>query len=123
MITLDQFILTTIPLEQYFNDTPLGQGTGFMWKIQEQFYLVTNWHVLSMRDFFARANLRKDAGRPNILRAFFNIQTGSFEKQRCRPAPSAGPAGPSYGVARNRRAFVKRAADSPAPARGACSKS
>jgi trypsin-like peptidase len=82
MITLDQFTLTTVPLEQYFDGTRLGQGTGFMWKIQEQYYLVTNWHVLSMCDFFTRANLRKDAGRPNILRALFNIQTEIFEKQR-----------------------------------------
>jgi hypothetical protein len=82
MTVLDQFTLTTVPLEQYFNETRLGQGTGFMWKIQEQYYLVTNWHVLSMRDFFTRANLRKDAGRPNILRTLFNIQTGSFDKQR-----------------------------------------
>jgi hypothetical protein len=29
----------------------------------------------------------------------------------CRPAPSAGPAAPSYRVVRNRRAFVKTAAD------------
>ncbi len=35
-----------------------------------------------MCDFFTRANLRKDAGRPNILRTLFNIQTGSVEKQR-----------------------------------------
>lgn len=82
MTTLDQFTLTAIPLEQYFNDTLLGHGTGFMWKIQEQYYLVTNWHVLSMCDFFTRANLRKDAGRPNLLRALFNIQTGSFDKQQ-----------------------------------------
>jgi hypothetical protein len=81
MITLDQFTLTTVPLEQYFNETPLGQGTGFMWKTREQYYLVTNWHVLSMRDFFTQANLRTDAGRPNILRTLFNIQ-GSFEKQQ-----------------------------------------
>jgi hypothetical protein len=82
MTTLDQFTLTTVPLEQYFNEIRLGQGTGFMWKIQEQYYLVTNWHVLSMRDFFTGANLRKDAGRPNILRTLFNIQTGSIDKQR-----------------------------------------
>ncbi len=82
MITLDQFTLTTVPLEQYFNDTRLGQGTGFMWKIQEQYYLVTAWHVLSMRDFFTGCNLRDDAGRPNTLRTLFNIQTGSFDKQR-----------------------------------------
>jgi hypothetical protein len=42
---------------------------------------VTNWHVMSMCDFFTRANLRKDAGRPNILRTLFNIEKGSFDKQ------------------------------------------
>jgi hypothetical protein len=82
MTRLDQFTLTTIPLEQYFNATWLGHGTGFVWKARDQHYLVTNWHVLSMCDFFTRANLRKDAGRPNILRTLFNIQTGSFDKQR-----------------------------------------
>jgi hypothetical protein len=81
MIELNHFSLTTIPLEQYFNNTRLGQGTGFVWKQQEQHYLVTNWHVLSMRDFFTGANLRKDAGRPNRLRTLFNVQTGSFAKE------------------------------------------
>jgi hypothetical protein len=33
----------------------------------------------------------------------------------CRPAPSAGPAAPSYRVVRNRRAFVTTAADPPRP--------
>ena len=65
MTELDQFSLTAVPLEQYFNKTRLGQGTGFMWKIGEQYYLVTNWHVLSMCDFFTRKNMRLDAGRPN----------------------------------------------------------
>jgi hypothetical protein len=81
MTKLDQFTLTTIPLEQYFNNIPLGQATGFIWKVREQHYLVTNWHVLSMRDFFTNKNLRPDAGRPNVLRTLFNIQTGSFAKQ------------------------------------------
>jgi hypothetical protein len=78
MTTLDQFTLTAVPLEQYYNDTRLGQGTG----LDEQYYLVTNWHVLAMRDFFTGANMRKDAGRPNILRALFDMQTGSFDKQQ-----------------------------------------
>src|SRR5262252_6832932 len=82
MTTLDQFTLTTVPLEQYFGETRLGQGTGFMWLIRDRYYLVTNWHVLSMRDFFTGQNLRKDAGRPNVLRTLFNIRTGSFDKQR-----------------------------------------
>jgi len=82
MANLDQFTLTTVPLEQYFNNTLLGQATGFIWKSQEQYYLVTSWHILSMCDFFTLANLRKDAGRPNILRTLFDVQTGSFEKQQ-----------------------------------------
>jgi hypothetical protein len=36
-----QFTLTTVPLEQYFGNIRLGQGSGFMWKIGEQYYLVT----------------------------------------------------------------------------------
>jgi hypothetical protein len=82
MTELDPLTLTTVPLEQYFNDTRLGHGTGFIWKSGEQHYLVTNWHVLSMRDFFTGDNLRPDGGRPNILRTLFNIQTGSFAKQQ-----------------------------------------
>jgi Trypsin-like peptidase domain len=81
MIELNHFSLTTIPLEQYFNATKLGQGTGFVWKLREQHYLVTNWHVLSMQDFFTGVNLRKDAGRPNRFRTLFNVQTGSFAKE------------------------------------------
>ncbi|MBB4237675.1 S1 family peptidase [Rhizobium esperanzae] len=82
MTTIDHFTLTTIPLEQYFCDTFLGHGTGFVWQLQDKFYLVTNWHVLSMCDFFTRGHLRSDAGRPNMLRGLFNTRTGSFEKQR-----------------------------------------
>jgi hypothetical protein len=82
MIELNQFSLTTIPLEQYFNNTRLGQGTGFVWKQRERYYLVTNWHVLSMQDFFTGDNLRKDGGRPNILRTLLNIETGSFAKEQ-----------------------------------------
>jgi hypothetical protein len=84
MTTIDLFSLSTIPLSQYFNDTPLGHGTGFMWRVAEKDYLVTNWHVLSMRDFFTRRNLRPDAGRPNELRTLFNIRTGTFDKQEYR---------------------------------------
>jgi hypothetical protein len=82
MPTIDQFSLTTVPLEQYFNETRLGHGTGFIWQVEDQYYLVTSWHVLSTRDFFTGENLEAHAGRPNTLRALFNVQTGFFEKQR-----------------------------------------
>ena len=80
MMTLDQFSLATVPLELFFNDTPLGQATGFIWKIDNRHFLVTNWHVVTARDFFTLANIRKDAGRPNKILARFNIH-GQFWKQ------------------------------------------
>src|SRR5260370_19014999 len=81
MTTIDRLTLSTVPLEQYFNDTRLGQGTGFMWRAGGRDYLVTNWHVLSMRNFFApEKNLRCDGGRTNRLRAIFNVKTGSFDR-------------------------------------------
>lgn len=81
MIVLDQFTLSTAPLSLYFNDTALGQATGFIWKIGDKYYLVSNWHVFSGRDFFTMKNLRPDGGRPNKIETMFNIETGSFFKQ------------------------------------------
>jgi hypothetical protein len=50
--------------------------------VGEQHYLVTAWHVLSMRNFYTGENLKGHAGRPNTLRTLFNTQTGSFAKQQ-----------------------------------------
>jgi S1-C subfamily serine protease len=80
MTTLDQFTLATVPLEMFFDKTPLSQATGFIWKIENRHFLVTNWHVVTGKDFFTRANIRKDAGRPNRILARFNIY-GQFWKQ------------------------------------------
>jgi hypothetical protein len=59
-----------------------------MWKAGNQYYLVTNWHVLSMCDVFTGKNLRDDAGRPNVLRTLFNVSIGSFDS---RPGMSGAP--------------------------------
>lgn len=80
MTTIDQFTLATVPLELFFGDMQLGQGTGFVWRVQERYYLVTNWHVLSGQDFFTLENIRKDGGRPHRIKARFNIH-GEFWKQ------------------------------------------
>lgn len=82
MTMLDQFSLVTVPIELFFNETPLGQGTGFIWKNLDRHYLVTNWHVLSGCDFFTRELIRKDGGRPNVIRTLFDVATGTFGKRR-----------------------------------------
>ena len=43
MTSLEPLTLTTVPLEQYLDNTQFGQGTGFLWKNKENHYLVTNW--------------------------------------------------------------------------------
>ena len=84
MTTLD-LTLTTVPLEQYFGETRLGRGTGFMWKPGDQYYLVTNWHVLSMCDFFTvPISKRMAAARIFCARCLM-----------CAPAPSTSSAGTS----------------------------
>jgi hypothetical protein len=82
MIRIDQFSLSTTPLEQYFNETLLGTATGFLWSLNDQYYLVTNWHVVTCREFPTGKNLRKDAGRPKMLRAWFTFASGDFQKQQ-----------------------------------------
>jgi hypothetical protein len=78
---IDRYSLATVPIEQFFNTTKLGEGTGFIWKYLTRFYLVTNWHVITCRRFPTRENLLKHGGRPNQLHVLFNVQMGQFGKQ------------------------------------------
>jgi hypothetical protein len=82
MLDIDQYSLATVPIEQFFNDTSLGNATGFVWKTQDAHFLITNWHVVTCRYFPKGRNLRDDAGRPNKLRLLFNLSTLTFGKQQ-----------------------------------------
>ncbi|MGV1014489.1 MAG: S1 family peptidase [Methyloceanibacter sp.] len=82
MTTIDQFSLTTAPIEQFFKSTSLGHATGFVWYLDGIFYLVTNWHVVTCRNFQTGDNLTNHGGRPDKLRVMFNIRTPTFGKQR-----------------------------------------
>jgi Trypsin-like peptidase domain len=81
MTNIDQFTVAAIPIEQFFNNTYLGHATGFLWRLADTYFLVTNWHVVSAKDFFTGHNLNKTAARPNRLRALFQV-AGRFEKQQ-----------------------------------------
>jgi hypothetical protein len=82
MTTIDQFSLTTTPVEQFFNNTPLGSATGFVWSNSGKYYLVTNWHVVTCRIFPTRQYMKLHGGRPNMLRVRFNFGQRIFEKQQ-----------------------------------------
>lgn len=82
MTNIDQFSLTTTPIEQFFNDTLLGTATGFVWTNSGKYYLITNWHVVTCRIFPTREYIKSHGGRPNMLRARFNFARQIFEKQQ-----------------------------------------
>src|SRR5438552_2232171 len=82
MTTIDEYSLATVPIEQFFNDTSLGNATGFIWKSAGRHFLITNWHVVTCRRFPTGENLREDAGRPNKLRQLFNLRAHTFGKQQ-----------------------------------------
>lgn len=87
MPEIDQFSLTTVPLELFYKnrergtETPLGTATSFVWKHNDnRHFLITNWHVVSGRDALTRKLLKSHGGRPNMVRARFNFPGQQFGK-------------------------------------------
>ncbi|MGY4231107.1 hypothetical protein ACVIIW_000054 [Bradyrhizobium sp. USDA 4449] len=81
MTRIDRYSLATVPIQQLFNEKSLGNGTGFIWKRDDRFYLVTNWHVMTCRRFPTGENLHDHGARPNKLRVLFNVGFQQFGKQ------------------------------------------
>ena len=81
MTQIDRYSLAVVPLEPLFNEESLGIATGFIWKRNERFYLVTNWHVITCRRFPTGENLHSQGARPNKLRVLFNLGFQQFGKQ------------------------------------------
>jgi hypothetical protein len=80
MTQVDAFSLTTVPVEQLANDTPMNSATAFVWKHGEQHYLVTNWHVVTGRN--TRTRELETPAAPDTLRCLFNMRIGDFGKQQ-----------------------------------------
>jgi hypothetical protein len=76
------FTTAVLPLELFFNELPLGRATGFLWRSPQtrQYFIITNWHVVTAKDFFRMTNINKTAARPNRILTRFQIP-GQFEKQ------------------------------------------
>ena len=87
MTTIDQFSLTTVPLQVFFKnrktaaETQLSIATSFVWQHHDnRHFLITNWHVATGRDALTRRYLKSHGGRPNMLRGFFNFPGQQFGK-------------------------------------------
>lgn len=62
---------TTTTIRLFFNDQPVGVGSGFVVKYARRYALVTNWHVLSGRSPITEQCLSPTGGLPN--RADFHV--------------------------------------------------
>jgi hypothetical protein len=80
-MALDRLSLSTIPVNSFFNDRPLGDATGFVWKRRDRYYFITNWHVVSGLNFFTRMHLLKSGSRPNKLRCHFLMSVAKLERE------------------------------------------
>ncbi len=56
-----------------FESTGLGIATGFFWQLENDLFLITNWHNVSGRDPFTGLHIStKTAAEPNKLRIWWN---------------------------------------------------
>lgn len=50
MVRIDQYSMTSLPLQMHSQGNILGYATGFFFEEKDKVYLVSNWHVLAGRD-------------------------------------------------------------------------
>lgn len=74
MPAIDVYSVSTVPLEMFFNDTYLSLGTGFMWKVDGQIFLITNWHNVSGINPFTGKHLSNTLAEPNSIRVWWNTR-------------------------------------------------
>ncbi|AZO29998.1 trypsin-like peptidase domain-containing protein [Mesorhizobium sp. M1B.F.Ca.ET.045.04.1.1] len=74
MPNIDKYSVSTVPLEMFFNQTNLSQGTGFIWQTENDFFLITNWHNVSGKNPFTGKHLSNTLAEPNIVRAWWNVR-------------------------------------------------
>jgi Trypsin-like peptidase domain len=56
----------------FFGQTWLSIGTGFVWKDEEQFLLITNWHNVTGIDPFSGKHLSNTAAEPDRIQVWWN---------------------------------------------------
>lgn len=79
MMEIDVFSLATVPIEQCASGTSFGNATGFVWKRDEKYFLLTNWHVVTGRN--AATNELEAPVQPDMLKCLFNLRIQNFGKK------------------------------------------
>jgi len=80
MTQIDEYSLSTVPVEQFFNETSLGKATSFIWERRNAFYLITNWHVVTCRNNNTGQHLHPQCAEPDRLRGLFCTRARTWDK-------------------------------------------
>ena len=74
-LAIDEFSLTTVPIDLRFNEQPISSATAFTWERHDMHFLITNWHNVSGRDPNTDEHISKTtAAEPNMLSGLFNAK-------------------------------------------------
>ena len=95
MITLDEYSITALPLAQLCKRKAIGSATGFFYKREDRFFLVSNWHVFSGRDPYTGQSLcKKTAAIPDAIGLPLHTkdQLGHFSEGCVLPLEANGSA-------------------------------
>lgn len=71
-ISIDEFSVKPLFLETYYQQRQLSVATGFIVKRGENFYLITNWHVVTCRNPYNNQPISNTALEPNKLSVWFH---------------------------------------------------
>lgn len=74
MVKIDQYSVSTVPLEMFFGETFLSLGTGFFWRFKEEIFLITNWHNVSGKNPTTGKHLSPTLAEPDRLRVWWNVR-------------------------------------------------
>lgn len=76
MATTASFLTTCITkLEMLYDDKVLGSATGFFYKLNDDWFIITNWHVLSGRYPSNGQPRHHSSAVPNKCKFYFNTLT------------------------------------------------
>ena len=73
-INIDRLSVTSLLLEALADGQPIGTATGFVVQKGENYYLLTNLHVVTGRNPVTNAPLYRDGAVPNALNILHNVK-------------------------------------------------
>ena len=77
-VSVDDYSLASYYVETFYDETILSSATCFFTKVNNQDYIVTNWHVVSGKNADTLKCLDEKCAVPNKLRVYLPIKMDEF---------------------------------------------